>query len=96
MNVVWFVIDTLRSDHLGCYGYFRDTSPHIDRIAREGLLFKDSYASAIATGPGFTSLFTGKAAINHGFYLTPWNVPNKPLLDDTIPTLPSTKTTNGV
>lgn len=95
MNVIWFVIDTLRSDHLGCYGYFRDTSPNIDRIAAEGLLYKDSYASAIATGPGFTSLFTGLSAINHGFYLTPWNVPNKPLLDDTIPTLPEIIQTRG-
>jgi len=87
-NVIWFVLDTLRSDHLGCYGYWRDTSPHIDRIAAEGVLFEDSYASAIATGPGFTGLFTGLAAINHGFYLTPWNVPNQPLLDDDTPTLP--------
>lgn len=88
MNVVWFVIDTLRSDHLSCYGYFRETSPNIDRLAEEGVLFEDSYASAIPTGPGFTSLFTGLPAINHGFYLTPWNVPNSPLLDDRIPTLP--------
>lgn len=88
MNVVWFVVDTLRSDHLHCYGYFRETSPHIDRLAAEGVRFEDSYASAIATGPGFTSLFTGLAAINHGFYLTPWNVPNAPLLDDRIVTLP--------
>jgi len=88
MNVIWFVIDTLRSDHLGCYGYFRDTSPNIDRIASEGVRFEDSYASAIATGPGFTSLFTGRAAINHGFYLTPWKWPNMPLLDDRIVTLP--------
>ena len=88
MNVIWFVVDTLRSDHLHCYDYFRETSPNIDRIAAEGVLFEDSYASAIATGPGFTSLFTGLAAINHGFYLTPWNVTNAPLLDDRIVTLP--------
>ena len=88
MNVIWFVLDTLRADHLSCYGYFRKTSPNIDRLAEEGVLFEDSYASAIATGPGFTSLFTGLAAINHGFYLTPWNVPNAPLLDDRILTLP--------
>ena len=67
MNVILFVLDTLRSDHLGCYGYFRETSPHMDRLAAEGVLFEDSYASAIATGPGFTSLLTGRAAINHGF-----------------------------
>ncbi len=88
MNVVWFVLDTLRSDHLGCYGYFRDTSPQIDRLAAEGVLFEQSYASSIATGPGFTGLFTGLAAINHGFYFTPWNVTNVPLLDDAIVTLP--------
>ncbi len=88
MNVIWFVLDTLRADHLGCYGYCRPTSPNIDRLAAEGVLFEDSYASAIATGPGFTSLFTGLAAINHGFYLTPWDVANAPLLDDRILTLP--------
>ncbi|MEA3408044.1 MAG: sulfatase [Chloroflexota bacterium] len=88
MNVIWFVVDTLRADHLGCYGYFRQTSPNLDQLAREGVLFEDSYASAIATGPGFTSLFTGRAAINHGFYLTPWNVANAPLLDDRVVTLP--------
>jgi len=88
MNVVWFVLDTLRSDHLGCYGYFRDTTPNLDRLAEEGVLFEDSHASAIATGPGFTSLLTGLAAVNHGFYLTPWNVPNAPLLDDRVVTVP--------
>jgi len=88
MNVIWFVVDTLRADHLSCYGYFRKTTPNIDRLAEEGVLFEKSYASAIATGPAFTSLFTGLAAINHGFYLTPWNVPNAPLLDDRIVTLP--------
>ena len=88
MNVIWFVLDTLRADHLACYGYFRQTSPNIDRLAAEGALFEDSYASAIATGPGFTSLFTGLAAINHGFYLTPWDTANAPLLDDQILTLP--------
>ncbi len=87
MNVLWIVIDTLRADHLGCYGYFRDTSPTIDRLAAGGVLFKDFYASAIATGPGFTSLITGRSAISHGFYLTPWNIPNAPLLDDNVPTL---------
>jgi arylsulfatase A-like enzyme len=88
MRVIWFVLDTLRADHLSCYGYFRKTSPNIDRLAEEGVLFEDSFASAMGTGPGFTSLLTGLAAINHGFYLTPWNVPNAPLLDDRIATLP--------
>jgi choline-sulfatase len=59
MNVVWFVLDTLRSDHLHCYGYFRETSPNIDRLAAEGVLFEDSYASAIATGPGLPASLPG-------------------------------------
>jgi arylsulfatase len=95
MNVLWFVIDTLRADHLHCYDYFRQTSPNLDRLAQEGTLYINSYASAIATGPGFTSLFTGRAAVNHGFYLTPWNVPNQPLLDDNIVTLPEVIQTRG-
>jgi arylsulfatase len=88
MNVVWFVIDTLRADHLGCYGYSRDTSPTIDQIAAEGALFEQSYASAIATGPGFSCLISGRYAVNHGFYITPWDVPNAGDFNDEIPTLP--------
>jgi arylsulfatase len=87
-NVLWFVIDTLRADHLGCYGYFRNTSPTIDRLAREGAVFEQSYASAIATGPGFSCLISGRHAVNHGFYITPWDVPNAGEFDDEIPTLP--------
>ncbi|HIE50839.1 MAG TPA: hypothetical protein EYP85_03690 [Armatimonadetes bacterium] len=88
MNVIWFCIDTLRADHLGCYGYFRDTSPTIDRLARQGVLFRDSHASAVATGPGFTSLITGRAAINHEFYLTPFRWPDLINFSDAIPTIP--------
>ena len=88
MNVILFVIDTLRADHLGCYGYFRDTSPTMDALAEEGVLFEDCHASAVATGPGFTSIITGRAAISHGFYLTPFNLPNTINFDDDILTLP--------
>jgi arylsulfatase A-like enzyme len=87
MNVVLFVIDTLRADHLGCYGYFRDTSPTIDRLAGEGVMFRDSHATAVATGPGFTSIITGLSPIHHKFYLTPFNIPNAINFDDNIPTL---------
>ena len=88
INCILIVIDTLRADHLGCYGYFRDTSPNLDRLAEEGVLFKDFHATAIPTGPGFTSIITGLAPIHHRFYLTPWNLPNLIDFDDSIPTLP--------
>lgn len=87
-HVILFDLDTLRSDHLGCYGYFRDTSPTIDRLAREGVVFRDMHASGVATGPGQTSMITGLAPISHHFYLTPYNLPNVIDFDDDIPTLP--------
>ena len=95
MNIALFVLDTLRADHLGCYGYFRDTSPTIDKIAREGVLFEDFYASGIATGPGFTSIITGLYPVSHKFYITPFNVPNSYQLDDNIPTLAEILWDNG-
>ena len=66
-NVVLIDIDTLRADHLGCYGYFCATSPNMDRLAREGVLFKDSHATAIATGPGQTSIITGLTPLHHRY-----------------------------
>ncbi len=88
LNCILFVIDTLRADHLGCYGYFRNTSPNIDQLAKEGVLFKDAHATAIPTGPGFSSIITGLSPIHHHYYLTPWNLPNLIDFDDSIPTLP--------
>ena len=85
MNVLWFCIDTLRADHLGCYGYFRKTSPTIDRLAAEGVLFPQSRANAVVTGPGFTSMFTGRYAINNEWYLTPWNAPDMINFPDAMP-----------
>lgn len=89
------VIDTLRADHLGCYGYFRNTSPTLDKLSREGILFEDFYAAGIPTGPGFTSLVTGLYPINHQYYITPWNIPNAYQLDDEIPVLADIMQTNG-
>jgi arylsulfatase A-like enzyme len=88
MNIVLFVIDTLRADHLSCYGYFRETSPNIDKLADEGVLFQDHYAAGVPTGPGFTSIVTGMYPINHEFYITPWNIPNSYQMDDDILVLP--------
>ncbi|MCJ7681276.1 MAG: sulfatase-like hydrolase/transferase, partial [Candidatus Aminicenantes bacterium] len=45
-NVILVSIDTLRADHLGCYGYARDTSPNIDALARDSALFRYAYSTA--------------------------------------------------
>ncbi len=66
MKVVLLVIDTLRADHLGCYGYPRETSPNIDRLAKEGVLFENVYPSDVPTQPSFTSMFTGERGIQTG------------------------------
>jgi arylsulfatase A-like enzyme len=65
-NLILVSIDTLRADHLGCYAYSRETSPNLDRLAREGVLFEHAYASAPWTLPSHTSLFTGLYASEHG------------------------------
>ena len=95
MNIVLIVIDTLRADHLSCYGYFRNTSPTIDRLAREGVLFEDFYASGAPTGPGFTSIITGRYPTTHKYYITPYDIPNAYQLDDNIPVIAEVMWDNG-
>jgi arylsulfatase A-like enzyme len=59
-NVVLIVVDTLRADHLGAYGYESPTSPAIDRLAGAGTLFEDAYAQAPWTLPSAVSYLTGR------------------------------------
>src|SRR6185503_18582640 len=59
-------LDTLRREHLGCYGYFRPTSPHIDALARGALVFERALASMASTLPSHLSLLTGLYAHQHG------------------------------
>lgn len=66
MRVLYLDIDTLRADHLGCYGYHRRTSPNIDRIAREGVLFTQCYASDVPCLPSRTALCTGMFGTRSG------------------------------
>ena len=66
MNVLLIVIDTLRADHLGCYGYSRDTSPHIDAFAEDGVAFETAIAPAVPTHPAFATINTGQYSITHG------------------------------
>jgi arylsulfatase A-like enzyme len=65
-NVVLLSLDTVRADHLGCYGYERDTSPRLDAFARGATLYRRAFASASWTLPTHASLFTGRYAFEHG------------------------------
>lgn len=65
-NVLLISIDTLRADHLGCYGYGRATSPNLDRLAREGTLFEQQVSSSSWTLPAHASIFTGLSDTGHG------------------------------
>lgn len=65
MNVLLIAIDTLRADHLSCYGYSRLTSPRIDRLASQGVRFANCFSPHIPTHPAFTTLHTGVDVIRH-------------------------------
>lgn len=58
-NVLLFVVDTLRADRLGCYGYERPTSPAIDTFARGGMLFQRNHSQACWTVPSMISMMSG-------------------------------------
>ena len=65
-NLIVISIDTLRADALGCYGNERETSPGIDRIAANGVLFEDASATSPWTKPSHASLLTGLYPRRHG------------------------------
>lgn len=64
--VILIVVDTLRADHLPCYGYPRDTAPAICQLASEGALYERTYATATSTTPSMASIFTGMNPYRHG------------------------------
>ena len=65
-NFIIIGIDTLRADHLSCYGYVRKTSPNIDRIAEESIVFRWAFANGIPTHPAWTTILTGVHPLGHG------------------------------
>lgn len=80
-NVVILLVDALRPDHLSAYGHALPTSPTIDRLAREGVLFRTCYATSTWSIPTHASIFTGLFPSSHGAY-TLYSA-----LDPEIPTL---------
>jgi len=65
-HVVLISIDTLRRDHLSLYGYQRETTPHIDSLARSGIVFENAFAANTNTAPSHASMLTGLHPHEHG------------------------------
>lgn len=66
MRILILDLDTLRPDHLGCYGYMRNTSPNIDRVARAGARFTNYHCSDAPCLPARAALTTGMFGIKNG------------------------------
>ena len=60
LNVLIYLVDTLRADRLSLYGYERETSPELEELARRGLLFSNAYAPSSHTVPSITALFASR------------------------------------
>jgi arylsulfatase A-like enzyme/Flp pilus assembly protein TadD len=66
-NVLLVTIDTLRADHLGCYGRAAAVTPAIDALAARGVRFATAIAHVPLTGPSHASILTGRTPLGHGF-----------------------------
>jgi len=81
-NIIVFTVDTLRADHIGLYGYHRDTMPTIEAFAKSAMVFDNAVVSRGSTLPSYASMLTGLYPFHHGIYN------NGPLLHEDLPTLP--------
>ena len=66
MRIIYLDLDSMRPDHFGCYGYHRNTTPNMDRIAREGVRFSRAYCQTSPCVPSRASLVSGRFGIHHG------------------------------
>ena len=73
MNVLLVVIDCLRADHVGAYGYSRPTTPYLDALAAEGIRFDSAYANGTWTKPSITVHSIGSGD-PHGYVTTEYAV----------------------
>ena len=88
-NILLFTVDACRPDHFGCYGYNRNTTPNIDKIASEGVLFTHAFSQSAWTTPGMISIFTSLYPPTHGV-----DAKDRTLKDDVL-TLPRVLKENG-
>lgn len=94
MNVILIGIDTLRYDHLGFAGYHRNTSPYIDALTKESLVFHNCFSQAPSTGPSFASIFTSRYPTFHGV-INVWTRNRGWSLAENVPTLQEILKSNG-
>lgn len=87
-NIILISLDTVRADHLSCYGYNKPTTPNIDKLAEDGVLFKHAYSTAVWTPPAHASMLTGLYPSEHG-------VVDQNRLDPSIPTIAEILLANG-
>ncbi len=66
LNIILITVDTLRADHLECYGYDKIRTPHVNRLASEGILFEYSIAQTPLTLPSHASILTLTYPMFHG------------------------------
>ena len=65
-NIILVTLDTTRADHLSCYGHIRKTTPNLDKLAEESIVYTKAIAPSSWTLPSHASLFTGKFTSSHG------------------------------
>ncbi|TDJ16125.1 MAG: hypothetical protein E2O66_00235 [Deltaproteobacteria bacterium] len=70
LNLLVFLLDAARADHFGCYGYERDTTPNIDALAREGVVYETVVAEAASTFASTAAFMTGSSPAESGLLQT--------------------------
>jgi arylsulfatase A-like enzyme len=90
-NVLLIILDTVRADHLSVYGYGRDTTPNLRRLARAATLYPNAIASSNYTLPTHASIFTGLIPTRHGVHLPATAAAPGPAvrMPDDCPTMPT-------
>jgi len=65
-NIILISLDTLSANHVGCYGYWRNTTPNLDKFAKDAVIFENCFAPGIPTQPNYTTTFSGRVPLDHG------------------------------
>ncbi len=101
-NVLVLLVDTLRADHLGCYGAQPSPSPNLDRLATRGVVFEHATAQAPWTMPSVATILTGLHPRSHGVVAWPFSKPaalpenGSTVLPEVLPTLPAQVAMAGI